>query len=143
MSSQPSDPTFGSYTAQQAAAYAAGRGSYAGALYDIIVHHHRSTGGQTTGVLLDVGTGTGSVARDLAPHFDEAMGADHGEQMIATAKKLSDDQNALTKSGKEIQWIVCPAEDIGKLQSLEGRVDLISVGMAVRVLIAKLGPICR
>ncbi|KAF7325291.1 S-adenosyl-L-methionine-dependent methyltransferase [Mycena venus] len=122
---QPLDPTFRSYTAPQAAAYAAGRGSYSPALYEYILSQHKNNGGQSD--LLDVGCGTGSVARDLGRFFDRAMGVDPGEKMIDTARGIG----GKTRSGGEVEYRVCGAEDIDKVEQIaEGSVDLVVAAMA-------------
>jgi predicted TPR repeat methyltransferase len=126
-----SDPTFRSYSAAQAKAYAAGRsGGYASALYDFVVQQHQSSGGGT-GRLLDVGCGTGKATRDLALCFDSAMGTDPGAEMINTAKEAG----GKTASGQDVQYQVLAAEDIEKVDALEpGTVDLITAAMAVGLL---------
>lgn len=53
-----SDPTFTSYTPEQAQAYAQARLSYPRELYEIVINHHKRTGGQLT-VLVDIGCGPG------------------------------------------------------------------------------------
>ncbi|KAF7362434.1 S-adenosyl-L-methionine-dependent methyltransferase [Mycena venus] len=123
---QPLDPTFRSYTAPQAAAYAAGRGSYSPALYEYILSQHKNNGGQSD-LLLDVGCGTGSVARDLGRFFDRAMGLDPGEKMIDTARGIGGE----TRGGEEVDYRVCGAEDIDKVEQIvEGSVDLVVAAMA-------------
>ena len=122
-----SDPTFRTYSAAQAQAYAAGRGSYAPALYDLILSHHQSTGGRTE-LLLDVGGGPGNATRDLAPCFDAAIGADPGQEMIDTAGGLGGTDAA----GNSIEFRVAAAEDIDKIPELApGRVDLLTAAMSV------------
>ncbi len=126
-SEQFSDPTFRTYSATQAAAYAAGRGSYAAALYDFILHHHQSTGGEM-GMLLDVGCGPGNATRDLAQCFDDAMGIDPGSEMIETARSLG----GKTAKGNSIQFRVSAAEDLDKVAKLTpASVDLLTAAMSV------------
>ena len=88
---------------------------------------------------MDVGCGPGNSTRGLALLFDHAIGADPGEAMIETAKKKS----GRTGGGRDVRWIVCEAEECGKLDvggvlGVEGskgegkmKVDMITAGMAV------------
>ena len=79
--------TFTSFTADQAAAYASGRGSsYPLALYQRIVDYHSP---RPRDSVLDVGTGPGKVAFDLCPYFAQCCGCDTSPQMIAQAQKDS------------------------------------------------------
>jgi len=71
-----SDPTFRSYTAEQAKYYGSQRLSYAAALYDLVLNHHAATGGQF-GLTVDVGCGPGNATRDVARHFDAALGVEY------------------------------------------------------------------
>lgn len=121
------DPTFRSYSATNAQAYARERGAYPRELYDFIFSRHEQTGGQF-GQLLDVGCGPGNAGRDLALSFDRATGCDPGEEMIATARKLG----GKTKTGEEVQWRVSAAEECAAGSGLgEGSVDLLTAAMAV------------
>lgn len=127
-SSKPSDPTFRLYSAADAKTYATHRLSYSQALYDTVLKHHTKTGGDC-GLLLDVGCGPGNATRDVALSFDKAIGCDPGEQMIATAKDIG----GKTASGKDIKFIVSPAETLSEIEDLqEGSVDLLTAAMAVR-----------
>jgi ubiquinone/menaquinone biosynthesis C-methylase UbiE len=121
------DPTFRSYSAEEAKTYATHRLSYSQNLYTTILNHHSSTGGQFS-LLLDVGAGPGNATRDVALSFDQAIGCDPGEQMIETAKEIG----GKTKSGAEVKYVVSPAEEISKIERLEqGSVDLLIAAMAV------------
>jgi ubiquinone/menaquinone biosynthesis C-methylase UbiE len=124
------DPTFRSYSADQAKLYASSRLSYSQSLYSKILNHHAATGGKF-GLLLDVGCGPGNATRDLSPSFDRIIAADPGEQMIDTAKGLGGE----TKSGTGIEFVVSAAEETSHIQGLEpGSVDLLTAAMAVRYL---------
>ncbi|KAH8895858.1 S-adenosyl-L-methionine-dependent methyltransferase [Thozetella sp. PMI_491] len=122
----PSDPTFRSYSAAQAKAYASGRGSYSAALYDFILQHHQATGGQTH-LLLDVGCGPGNATRDLAPCFDSAVGVDPGREMIDTAREAG----GLTAKEESIRYHCAGAEDIADLDGVTpASVDLLTAAMS-------------
>jgi trans-aconitate 3-methyltransferase len=121
------DPTFRSYSAQEAKLYAASRLSYSQNIYNKVLDHHIATRGKF-GLLLDVGCGPGNATRDLALYFDRAIGADPGAQMIEAANALGGN----TKSGNAIEFLVGPAEDISQFKGLEpGSVDLLTAAMAV------------
>lgn len=145
----PSDPTFTSYTRTQAQSYAQNRLSYPPKLYDTILNYHTSTGGQLN-VLADIGCGPGRATRDLASSFDYAIGLDPGVEMIQAAKNLSieekksDSRKANTRTGREVEFAVCGAENCAKGirdvlsatagstgNSEEGYVDLLTSAMAV------------
>lgn len=121
------DPTFQAYSTEQARIYAAHRLSYPEALYNKVLEHHKSTGGHFN-LLFDVGCGPGNATRDVALSFDQAIGADPGDAMIGAARGLG----GKTKSGADIRYEVCPAEEISKIEGLElGSVDLLTSAMAV------------
>jgi trans-aconitate 3-methyltransferase len=123
-----SDPTFRSYTAEQAKTYASRRLSYPHAFYDAILSRHSATGGQFN-LLLDVGCGPGNATRDVAPSFDRAVGVDAGPAMIGAARELG----GRTRSGCEIRFEVSPAEELSHVEGLElASVDLLIAAMAVR-----------
>lgn len=126
------ESTFRTYTPTQAAAYAAGRGSYNPTLYSEVLRYHESTGGLLN-TLLDCGCGPGNATRDLATHFQHAMGVDPGSQMIETARSSS----GTTASGEEIGYDVATAEDLERLFPKES-VDLVTAAMAVCYFFLKL-----
>ena len=122
-----SDPTFRSYSAEQAKVYASQRLSYEPAIYDVVLDYHNTTGGQF-GLVLDCGCGPGNATRDIALSFDQAIGVDAGSAMIDTAKEIG----GLTKSGSAIRFEVSPAEEFSHIKDLEpGSVDMITSAMAV------------
>lgn len=126
----PKDPTFRSYSSEEAKIYATHRLSYPEALYNKVLEYHASTGGQF-GLLFDVGCGPGNATRDVALSFDQAIGADPGDAMIEAARELG----RKTRSGKDIRYEVCPAEEISKIEGLEKEsVDLLTSAMAVSCL---------
>ena len=126
----PKDSTFRSYSAEQAKLYATHRLAYAAAIYDIVLGHHSSTGGQF-GVVLDVGCGPGNATRDVALSFEQAIGVDPGAAMIETARELG----GKTKSGQAIRYELSPAEELSNVEGLEAdSVDLLTVATAVSLL---------
>ena len=130
------ESTFKSYTPSLAKAYAASRGSYNENLCRVILDNHRSSGGAMQ-VLLDVGCGPGNSTRPLARYFHSAFGIDPSPEMINTAKTLSAASPEETASGKTIDFSVGRAEDMnGPFREPGNQVDLLTSGMAVRVLLA-------
>lgn len=122
-----SDPTFRSYSAEEAKYYGVERGSYSPNIYELILKHHASTGG-TFGLLLDCGCGPGNATRDIAQFFDQAIGTDPGQAMIKAAKDLG----GKTKSGADIDFAVSGAEDLSQVEGLKPQsVDLLTAAMAV------------
>ncbi len=126
-STTPKDPTFRSYSAEQAKEYATQRLSYEPAIYNTILTHHSNTDGRF-GILLDVGCGPGNATRDIALSFHQAIGVDPGAAMIDAARQLG----GKTKAGNEIRYEISPAEEISSIERLkEGSVDLLTAAMAV------------
>jgi SAM-dependent methyltransferase len=119
---KPSEKIFTSYTSAQATTYASARPTYSSALYDVVLSHHASTGGKFR-TLLDVGCGPGNATRDLAAHFEDAVGCDAGEGMIAAAKKLG----GWCKGGKEVRFDIAGGENFAELESVGEGVDLLTV----------------
>jgi len=128
--SKPSDPTFRSYSSEQAKIYATHRLSYAQALYETVLNHHSATAGHF-GLLLDVGCGPGNAIRDVALSFDQAIGCDAGAAMIEAARELG----GKAESGSDIKFEVSPAEEYSQIKGLEpASVDLLTVAMAVIII---------
>lgn len=141
-----SDPTFTTYTPTQARTYAQHRLSYPSKLYDTILNHHTSTGGKLN-VLADVGCGPGRATRDLTAFFEVGVGLDPGEEMIRTARALSEEESLGNSDGEyKVQFAVCGAEECARGvrdvlstfkkgvddgEDEEGRVDLLTAAMAV------------
>lgn len=118
---------FGQYDNAEAKAYQQGRSSYPPALYETILSHHRSTGGEFQ-VMLDVGCGTGKATRDLAAYFDVANGCDESVGMINVARKLGG-----TAASKPIRYHVASAEKLDSVSNVNtGSVDLITAAMAAQ-----------
>ncbi|PVH88488.1 S-adenosyl-L-methionine-dependent methyltransferase [Cadophora sp. DSE1049] len=121
-----SDPTFRSYTAEQAKLYASQRFAYSQALYDVVLGHHTSTGGKLD-LLLDCGCGPGLATRDLALSFNKTIGVDPGAAMIAAAQEIG----GKTMSWDEIRYVVAAAEHISGIERLQPEsVDLLTAAMA-------------
>ncbi|TVY21340.1 hypothetical protein LARI1_G001342 [Lachnellula arida] len=87
------DPTFRSYSSEQAKAYASHRKTYDPAVYKTISDFHAANGGQF-GLVVDCGCGPGNVTRDLALMLEK------------------------TKSGADISFEVVPHHDIFSMRFL-------------------------
>ncbi|PMD39941.1 S-adenosyl-L-methionine-dependent methyltransferase [Hyaloscypha variabilis F] len=123
---ETADPTFRSYSAEEAKLYAASRLSYSQNIYNKVLDHHAATGGEFD-LLLDVGCGPGNATRDLSLSFDRTIGSDPGVQMIEAANALG----GKIKSGKDIEFVVAAAEEISQIKGLEpASVDLLTSAMA-------------
>ncbi|KAI7214126.1 hypothetical protein KC333_g6185 [Hortaea werneckii] len=123
------DTTFRNFTAQQAAAYATGRGgSYPQPLYETILNFHQGK----RDLCMDVGTGPGKAVWDLLPYFSHCIGSDASEQMIQRAK-----QEALSRNvSHRTTFLTVEAEHCGDHALLQhagfepNSIDLITVAMA-------------
>jgi len=117
------DPTFRSYSAEQAKAYASHRSSYDPAVYQTIFDYHAANGGHF-GLVLDCGCGPGNATRDLALAFDQAIGTDAGTAMIDAAREVG----GKTRSGADIRFDVAPAETFSQVEGLKPEsVDMLTV----------------
>jgi len=124
----PREKTFTAYTQKQGQAYAQARGGYHSDLYNLIVKHHTSTGGELD-TLLDVGCGPGPATSGLATFFAHSTGIDPSEGMIAVARSVP----SLTRTGEPVRFEVSTAEDLGAGLTppvVEGTVDLITAATA-------------
>jgi SAM-dependent methyltransferase len=122
------EKTFRSYTPEQGAAYAQNRYGYNPELYQLILDHHTSTGGQLN-TILDVGCGPGTAVRELAPHFSHAIGLDPSEGMISTARSLG----GASSTSEPINFQVSTAESLGSQLSPpipDSSIDLITAATA-------------
>ncbi|KAJ9136786.1 S-adenosyl-L-methionine-dependent methyltransferase [Coniochaeta hoffmannii] len=122
------EQTFRSFTPSQSANYSQNRRDYHPTLYNTIITHHTSTGGQFN-TILDVGTGPGTAVRTLAPLFTTAIGIDPSEGMISTARSL----RGVTSSTLPIRFEDGTAEDLGADFSPpveDGTVDLLTAATA-------------
>lgn len=122
------EATFRAFTEKQGADYAQNRRDYHSDVYQAIIDHHTSTGGELS-VLLDVGCGPGTAVRSLAPLFAHAIGIDPSAGMIATARSLG----GTTAASDQIRFEVSAAEDLGSALSPpvpDGSVDLLTASTA-------------
>lgn len=122
------EKTFSSYNKEQGKAYAQIRRDYHPSVYQAIIDHHLSTGGQLD-TLLDVGCGPGTAAHALAPRFAHAIGVDPSEGMIATARSLGD----VKSTSEPIRFEVSTAEELGEKLSppiKDHSIDLITAANA-------------
>lgn len=81
------DTTFRSYSSAQVKEYANRRGGYPVALINELISKHAETGGEFDS-LLDLGCGPGNSTRDIAIHFDHAVGVDPGPGMVQAAQEI-------------------------------------------------------
>lgn len=125
------EKTFSSYTQDQGQKYASARRDYHPKLYQAVIDHHVSTGGQLD-TLIDIGCGPGNVTRSLAPHFAHAIGLDPSEGMLTTARAQAVD--TLTSASEPVRFELSTAEELGTTLARnpvqEGSVDLIAAGNA-------------
>ena len=123
--------TFKQYTPAQAQAYAANRSGYTDKLFNIILDHHRSTGGSFH-TLLDIGCGPGNATRPLAKHFDVAYGVDPSPEMINAGIAIGAEPGTReTQSGGRVEYMVGRAEDMASLRESGRKVDLLTAATAV------------
>lgn len=129
MASQAGDPstfttekTFSKYNQEQGKTYAEVRRDYNPKVYQTIIEHHSSTGGEF-GCLLDVGCGPGTAAHNLAPHFTRAIGLDPSDGMIATARSLGH----TASNAEPVRFEVSTAEELG--QHLSPRIEDSSIDL--------------
>ncbi|TDZ58245.1 putative methyltransferase [Colletotrichum trifolii] len=122
----PIEQTFSTFSPEQAAAYAKTRGSgYSPVLYQAILDYHSE---HPRDVLLDVGSGPGTVVFDLLSHFKRAYGCDTGFQMIEQAKKTATECGF---SKEQAVFKVSAAEQCADaFSTCQGEVDVITVAMA-------------
>ncbi|GAB1314693.1 hypothetical protein MFIFM68171_04903 [Madurella fahalii] len=117
----PRETTFRAFSKDQSDNYAVSRRDYHATLYNAVVEHHKSTGGEFD-TILDVGCGPGFAVRALAPLFKHAVAIDPSEGMIKTAQSITD------VSTHAIRFGISTAEDLGSDLSppiAESSVDLL------------------
>jgi len=120
------EKTFSTYNAAQGEAYAQIRPDYSPKVYQTILEHHSSTGGELN-TLLDVGCGPGTATRTLAPNFTHAIGIDPAEGMITTARNL------IPPSQSNIRYEISTCEELGANLMppiADASVDLITIANA-------------
>jgi trans-aconitate 3-methyltransferase len=104
------------------------RQDYHPRLYNAVIDHHRSTGGQFD-TLLDVGCGPGIAVRGLASHFNHAIAIDPSEGMIESALAIPNPPAKVTP----IRFAVSTAEALGSDLSppvADVSIDLLTVATA-------------
>ena len=120
------DNTFVKFTAEQAAAYASGRGtSYAPKHYETILEYHEGS----RDLLLDVGTGPGKVVFDLMPNFAAGVGCDLSPHMIDQAKKDASARGF----AENVKFVVCSGEQCADALTETGHsaADVVTIAMAL------------
>lgn len=100
--------------------YAWYRPDYPEALYEAIVSHFALDG---SGMLLDLGTGTGHVALALHEHFESVDGVDMNAAMLAYAR-----QDATAGEIENVRWHQSSAESF---EAEAGRYRLVTIGNAI------------
>jgi len=128
------EATFRNYDAAAAKRYAQYRSGWPASFIENLISQHTSSGGQC-GLLLDIGCGPGNSTRDLAPHFQTALGVDPAPSMVEVACGIP----SSTACGEPVRYEVGKAEELSALPALaelcperHGRecVDLITASTA-------------
>ena len=110
MATHTQESTFRSFSTEQAATYAATRGSaYPQPLYQAIFDYHQ---GERKAVL-DVGTGPGNALRALLHYLDYGIGCDASVGMIDQAQKDAEKNGFAERT----TFVVAGAEDCAKAVS--------------------------
>ncbi|KAJ6101942.1 hypothetical protein N7486_004369 [Penicillium sp. IBT 16267x] len=116
------EKTYSNFNQAKGEAYANLRPRYHPSIYQMVMDHHNTTGGQLD-ILLDVGCGPGIATHALAPKFSHVLGLDPSEGMVATAREHSEG-----KPTTNVRFEVSTAEDLGSNLSppiQDSSVDLI------------------
>lgn len=94
-----------------AAGYAAARPSYPASLFGTVLAYH---GAAPRGFLLDLGCGSGLVAREMGPGFDRALGVDPSAGMIeqASATPVSSRVGFRQGSAEHLPFVADSAVDM-------------------------------
>jgi len=100
--------------------YARGRAPYSA---DLVKTLAAEVGFDGAGRLLDVGCGPGTLALELAGHFEEAVGLDPDAEMLAEASR-----RAAERGVGNIRWVRALAEDLAGLDL--GRFKLVTFGQS-------------
>lgn len=124
------DPTFSTYTAGQAAAYARSRPAYTENLLNYILEYHQNGAstlpGTKLGTLLDVGCGPGNSTRDFARHFQRTIAIDGSAAMIEEGRHKGGSNPSASPS---IRFECKRAEECGEVVEPES-VDILTSAMA-------------
>jgi SAM-dependent methyltransferase len=81
------------------------------------------------GRVLDLGCGTGQLALQLAPFFEEAVGLDPEPDMLREAERV-----ARKRGIANVRWIQASSHDLERLQRSLGYFDLATVGTAFHLM---------
>lgn len=122
------EQTFSKYSEAQGKHYAQIRRNYHSSVYDCILDHHRSTGGQFD-YLLDVGCGPGTAIRTISANFTHATGLDPSDGMIAVARGFG----GQTSTSEAIRFEISISQELGSNLSppvTDSSVDLITAANA-------------
>ncbi|ETI28386.1 hypothetical protein G647_00835 [Cladophialophora carrionii CBS 160.54] len=130
------EKTFSTYNVEQGKHYAQTRRDYHPKVYEAVLDHHTSTGGQLD-TLLDVGCGPGNVTANLAPYFAHAIGIDPSEGMLSTARATTAAVRTLHGTGSPIRFdrataetLLLPGGTAATTTTSSGSVDLITAANA-------------
>ncbi|KAJ3306569.1 hypothetical protein HDV03_004698 [Kappamyces sp. JEL0829] len=104
-------------------AYKANRPTYPRNLFEMVYKHHKSHAQHGWKRALDVGTGTGQTALELAKDFDSVLGLDPSKDMIKEARSA-----VAADQGHKLQFEVGDAEDLGVVPSES--IDLVTASTA-------------
>ncbi|KAJ3362023.1 hypothetical protein HDU91_003640 [Kappamyces sp. JEL0680] len=96
-------------------AYKANRPTYPRILFEMVYKHHKSHAQHGWKRALDVGTGTGQTALELAKDFDSVLGLDPSKDMIKEARSA-----VAADQGHKLQFEVGDAEDLAVVPSERG-----------------------
>ncbi|KAJ4387349.1 trans-aconitate methyltransferase 1 [Gnomoniopsis smithogilvyi] len=105
--------------------YAAFRPSYPKELYNTILNYHNANAGRQR-LALDLGTGHGLVARQLAPRFNRIVGTDPSPGMVKQAQHLT--ANSPSMAYTRVSFRQGYAEETPFLE--DHSVDLVTAGQA-------------
>lgn len=102
-----------------ASSYAAFRPNYTDIFYDSFFRYHKGV----RGLLVDLGTGHGNVARRLAPKFNCVFALDPSKTMIEEAEKITEETEI-----QNIMFLESPAEKLSDID--DGTADAVVSGEA-------------
>lgn len=131
MATQDQEKTFRSYSTEDAAKYAQARLHYSNELYQAIISHHTSSGGNLNSVV-DIGCGPGIATFQLAKYFKTVIGLDPSEGMINMARSQLQ-ASGPPNPGVDVKFEVSTAEDIDPSLIPDGSVDVITAATCAHV----------